>query len=152
MKNILLVAVLAAMTVLPLSAQQRLIRGDKAPELQVKEWITQAQPSGGRAMMVEFFHSGNSTSVARVAQLDATAREAAGKLNVVVITREDSPAVKALLGDKAFFAGIDDDGKTFAAFSTLYVPYTVIVDKRGRVAWHGNPASLTSADITQLIK
>lgn len=150
MKKIIL-SVLFALAMLPLPAQ-RLARGEKAPELQVGEWISENQPSRGGAMMVEFFHSGNPTSVGRIGQLDIIARDSAGKLSVVVVTREDSPAVKGMLGYKAFFSAIDDNGKTFSAFSALYVPYAVIVDRKGRVAWLGNPSTLTDDDIADLIK
>lgn len=103
-------------------------------------------------MMVEFFHPDNSRSVERIALLDQMARSYSGSMSVVVITRENDARVRELLDGKAFFAAVDDDGKTFSAYSAFYVPYAVIADRRGRVTWLGNPTSLTEADITQYIR
>lgn len=153
MKKTILLSILAFAFAMPLCGQQRLARGERAPGLQVKEWVSVELPAGSRAMFVEFFHPSNATSVDRArVLLDVIAKDNAGRLNVVVVTHEDSPQVRELLAGKAFFAAIDDEGKTFSSYSALYVPYAVIVDRRGRVAWLGNPSTLTAADITELIK
>lgn len=131
---------------------QRLSRGEKMPDYQFKGWISTSQPSGSKATMVEFFHSGNKVSVDRLAALEQLAKDNSRTLNVIVVTREDTPEVRKMLGGRAFFSAIDDEGKTFAAFSALYVPYAVVADKKGRVVWLGNPVSLKAGEVQQLIQ
>lgn len=150
MKRIILIT-LFALAAMPLWGQ-RLSRGEKMPDYQVKAWISASQPSGGKATLVEFFHSGNKVSVDRLAALEQLAKDNSRVLNVLVVTREDTPEVRKMLGGKAFHAAVDDDGKTFSAFSALYVPYAVLADKKGRVVWLGNPVSLKTEDIPQLIQ
>ncbi len=142
MKRFILLAAVALCAAATASAQ-RLVIGERAPEFTVSRWLT-AQPDDGKPMMLEFFHSSNPQSCSRLATLDRIARDNAGSLNVVVVTREDSGEVASMLtgGSPAYFVALDDGGKTFSAFAARYVPYCVILDKRGRVVWVGNPTSL----------
>lgn len=150
MKRILLLSTLL-LAFSPLFGQ-RLARGEKMPELQVKQWISQSQPAPGKATLVEFFHSGNKTSVERLKALEELAKSNSSKLNVIVVTRENTAPVTQMLSGKSYFAVLDDEGKTFSAYSAIYVPYTVIADRRGRVVWLGNPTSITDKEIADLIK
>lgn len=152
MKRITLLAALL-LAALPLSAQ-RLVIGERAPELKVERWLSAAPSLDNKAVMVEFFHSSNQKSADRLPQLSQLARANADKLTVVVLTREDDPTVTARLldGNPAYYAGYDGTGAAFNSFEARYVPYAVIYDKRGRVLWVGNPSSLSDSDIKTLIK
>lgn len=132
---------------------QRIVIGDRAPELKAHSWLTAKPNLDGKSVMVEFFHSTNKYSVSRLRELDRLARSSNGKLAVVVVTREHDPKVKSLItnGGPAYYAMLDDAGKTFTAYGTKFVPYAVIYDRKGRVIWLGNPTSLTNEDIIKML-
>lgn len=153
MKRFLMLAALAMLVAAPLRAQ-RLVIGERAPELTVARWLNGAPDTDGKAVMVEFYHSSNRSSAERLARLDAIAKAHANDLAVIVVTREDDSAVTSALlqGNPSYRVGYDGDGSVFSAFSARYVPYSVITDRRGRILWVGNPSSLTDADITGIIE
>lgn len=152
MKRILFTAAFLLAT-LPLPAQ-RLVIGERVPELKVERWLSDAPSTGNKAVMVEFFHSSNPKSIERLARLDELARIDRDNLTVIVLTREDDPAVtgRLLEGNPSYYAGYDGAGTAFNSFGARYVPYSVIYDKRGRVLWVGNPSALSNADVERLIK
>lgn len=153
MKKFLLTAAAALIAMSPLSAQ-RLVIGERSPEVRPAQWLNGVPDTDNRALMVEFFHSSNKKSMERLPDLDQLARANGGKLTVIVITRENDPAVTSALlaGDPSYFVGYDGDGSVSSAFTALYVPYSVISDKRGRILWLGNPSSLSNADVAVIIK
>lgn len=152
MKRILSIAALL-LAALPLSAQ-RLVIGERAPELKVERWLSAAPVAGTKAVMVEFFHSANQSSVERLARLDELARNNKDKLTVIIVTKESDPAVtgRLLEGNPSYYSAYDGGGAAFTSFGARYVPYAVIFDKRGRVLWVGNPSSLSDNDIATILK
>lgn len=152
MKRTLLMAALL-FAALPLAAQ-RLIIGERAPELKVERWLTSAPSTTNKAVMVEFFHSSNPQGTERLARLDELARNNKDKLTVVVVTRENDTVVtgRILEGNPSYYVGYDGEGTAFTSFEARYVPYSVIYDKRGRVLWVGNPSSLSNTEVEEIIK
>ena len=136
---------LLAILAIPLHAQ-RLVIGERVPDLNITQWLNGAPVSDGKAVMVEFYHSSNPKGAERLAQLD-------DRLAVIVVTREkDDAVISSLLGgNPSYRVGYDGDGSVFSAFSARYVPYSVIYDKRGRILWVGNPSSLSAADVADII-
>lgn len=127
---------------------QRLVGGEKVPEVRFGEWLTPAAAADG-PMYLEFFHPASTASVKRVAVLEAMAVKYGGKMGVVLLVRDDADKARGILAGKGyhFHAAMDDKGKTYTAFDVQYVPFGVLVNGKGRVVWFGNPASLTDAEI-----
>lgn len=149
-RNILLItALLSAFTVLRTDAQ-RFVIGEKAPSVRVSEWLSPTQPSGGKAQLIEFFHSSNKQCPMRLAVLDDLAAQYPGKLEVIVVTKEPVEKIEGILqpAESHYFVASDDNGRTFASFGAQFVPYSVLIDKKGRVVWFGNPSSLDEATIS----
>ena len=46
---------------------------------------------------------------------------------------------------------LDDEGKTFDAYGVKFVPFSVLLDAKGRVLWFGNSSRLTSQDLDGLL-
>ena len=127
---------------------QRLVNGEKVPEIRFGEWLTPAASAEG-PMYLEFFHPASTASVKRVALLEAMAVKYGSKMGVVLLVRDNAGKAKAILSGKGyhFRAAMDDKGKTYTAFDVQYVPFGVLINGKGRVVWFGNPASLTDAEI-----
>lgn len=151
-KKLIVTAAFAAASIAGATAQKLMI-GEKAPELKVKEWINQ-RPTQNTARLIEFYHSSDQKSQARLAALDAYAKKFGGLLSIVLISREDKASIQssALSQPRAYAVGADDEGKTFAAYSVQYVPFSVLVDPKGKVVWFGNPANLEESTISGALK
>ena len=143
--------VLVAAMVFTAAAAQVLVIGEKVPDFRVKEWADMYKPISApqKMMLVEFFHPSNEGSVGRLAELDRLARDYPAGLTVVVITKEDSAEVRRMLREASvrYHIGIDDAGRTFAAFGVQYVPYAVLVDPKGRLLWVGNSTTMDDSVI-----
>ncbi len=141
---------IAALVFMAATAQV-LVIGEKVPDFKVREWIVMDKPVPvpQKMILVEFFHPSNAGSVKRLAELDRLAGEYPAGLTVTVITKDDSEVSRKMLRDASarYHAGIDDAGRTFAAFGVQYVPYAVLVDPKGRLLWMGNPATMDDSII-----
>lgn len=151
MKNILILTVL--MLTAATASGQRLVIGEKAPSVRVKEWLSPSQPTGGKPQLIEFFHSSNKQCPMRLAVLDDLAERYAGKLEVIIVAKEPLEKISDILqaADSYYFVGLDDGGRTFAGFGAQFVPFSVLVDKKGRVQWFGNPSSLDEETISGVL-
>ena len=97
MKRLLTMALLAILAI-PLHAQ-RLVIGERVPDLNITQWLNGAPVSDGKAVMVEFYHSSNPKGAERLAQLDELAKSYGDRLAVIVVTREkDDAVISSLLG------------------------------------------------------
>lgn len=142
MRHILLM--FAALTLsMHLAHGQKLIIGGRAPELKVKEWAT-TKPAESGPRLIEFFFSGSKPSVDRLTQVDAIAKTFNGRLTVIVITKEPKDKVMSILSpsSRSYFVAMDDNGRSFDAYGIQFVPFCVIIDNKGRIAWFGNSTSL----------
>ena len=137
---------LLAVVVVAVADAQRLVIGEKAPELKVAKWVDGAVPVEGRPRMVEFVVSSSAPSVKRIGVLKALAHKYRDNLDVVLVVRESPEKIAPLIGEReALLVGYDDGGKTCVAFDVQYVPFGVLIDRRGRVVWSGN-ASMFEED------
>ena len=133
---------------------QRLVIGERSPELKTDDWITDAPTYDDRNVMVEFYHSSNKNNAERLEMLNGLAQSAQNDLVVVVVTNESDPEVRLQLtsGDPKYYVAYDKDGNIFRSYCARYVPYAVIYDKHRRVLWVGNPSALAYKDIVRIIK
>lgn len=151
MRKLFILIAAVALSASTLSGQ-RLMVGDKAPEIKGK-WMAGTPDLSGKTVMVEFYHSTNASSAARLSELDKLARDSRNKMVVVVVTREHTPNVAAQLtsGGPAYYPLLDS-GTTFPAYKVQYVPFSVIYDRKGRILWLGNPSSMSKEEIMQFAK
>lgn len=135
------------------ASAQKLVIGEKAPEIKVKEWIADKPADENNARLVEFFHSGNKQCVTRLKELDRIAKKFK-KLNVIVVSKESAEKVSGILapGSQSYYPALDDAGKTFENFGVQFVPFGVLIDKKGKVVWFGNPSSLSDDEIGEVAK
>ncbi len=151
MKRFLIAACMACMALA--ADAQKISVGDRAPEVKAAAWPDKAPRGGERVRMIEFFYSRSAPSMARVAPLDAMAEKYGGRLDVIVVCREDAVTVaKAIGGSHTFYTAIDDENRTFAAYGVQYIPYGVVVDAKGRVVWAGNPEKLSDEELGKYLK
>lgn len=125
------------------------VTGSRMQRLSAKEWCNDRKPSLKRkAVLVEFFSSANPSVLAHVEHLELIASANAELLETVVIAREPAEVMERIfpVGNRCFVA-IDADGSLFDRYGVRTVPCTVLLDRRGRVVWSGDPATLTDERI-----
>lgn len=153
MKKIVLLILLSFTAVFALKAQ-KLVIGEKAPDLRIKEWLSDKKAADNTVKLVEFFHTSSKQCSSRLNGLNSLAKKYPGQLSVVLVAKESVDKIRPIVtpANKEFAIGIDDAGKTFDHYGVQFVPFSVLIDKKGRVVWFGNPASLTDDTIEKALK
>ncbi len=152
MKRIILIVTLMLVSVSAMQAQ-RLVIGEKAPEIRVGAWQNGRAPGSG-AMLVDFFASSNPRCVANLDKLNAIQGDFGSRLHVIVISREGIAATAEFTAGKnyRFYLGEDDGGKSFTAFGVRFVPFSALIDARGHLVWTGNVATLSSDTLDRALR
>ena len=126
---------------------QKLIIGVKAPDLKIKEWITDQQPNSGKPTLIEFFFSRSEPSCRRLTVMDSFAKKYGDSLNVIVIACEPKERVLKATEKYIFAVGLDTDNKTFSAYGAEFVPFGVLLDDKNKVLWFGNSSKFGDKEL-----
>ncbi len=126
---------------------QKLIIGVKAPDLKIKEWITDQQPNSGKPTLIEFFFSRSEPSCRRLTVMDSFAKKYGDSLNVIVIACEPKDRVLKATEKYIFAVGLDTDNKTFSAYGAEFVPFGVLLDDKNKVLWFGNSSKFGDKEL-----
>lgn len=134
---------------------QKLIIGEKAPEIKVVEWLGGKAPViVGKAMFVDFFHSSNPQCVTSLDKINALHKSYGTKMNFIILSKEGMDKMISVVNGKGygFFVGIDEGGKTFSGYDVRFVPFSVLIDTRGRLVWTGNVTTLSDDIVEKAMK
>jgi len=127
--------------------------GDPAAPLKISEWIkgdpvNLADAKGKKIVVVEFWATWCPPCRTSIPHLTDLAKKFKDKDVVIVGISDEKPAVvKAFvekMGSKMdYVVAIDDDNATAEGYMRAYdqngIPHAFLVDKSGRVVWHGHP-------------
>jgi thiol-disulfide isomerase/thioredoxin len=127
--------------------------GDEAKPLAIAKWVKgkkvdMAKGKGKKVYVVEFWATWCAPCLTTIPHLTELQKKYKEKGVVFIgVSDEKASVVKNFvekMGDKMdYVVAIDDDEKTTAAFMAAFgqtaIPHAFIVDKEGRVAWHGHP-------------
>lgn len=155
MKKTVVLILLALLIPFADAAAQKIILGERVPELKVGAWLAGQLPKAATMTYVEFFHSSNPSCIASLDKLKEYTNKYGTKLRVVVLTQEAEEKVSALLKpylSKQISVGFDTDGRIFTAFGVNYVPFGVLLDAKNRSLWMGNTLQLTPRILEQSTK
>lgn len=154
MKKIMLCLAFLLLSAAAVNAQ-KLVIGEKTPDIRVSAWLTEVPVMQGKATLIDFFHSSNEQSVRGLAKLNDFAKRYEGRLNVIVLNKEGFENVSQHLNAQkgyVLYMGFDEGGRIFAAYDVRFVPFSVLLDFRGRLVWTGNVNSLTDDIIKQALR
>jgi thiol-disulfide isomerase/thioredoxin len=128
--------------------------GDKAPALQIKEWVKGAavdlaSGDGKKAYVVEFWATWCPPCRASIPHLTEMQKKFKDKVTFIGVSDEPAPTVRKFverMGDKMDYAvAVDDNRQTSArymgAFGIGGIPHAFVVDASGAIVWHGHPMS-----------
>jgi thiol-disulfide isomerase/thioredoxin len=149
MKNLLLPLAAAFLGVAGLHAAEL---GDPAKPLDIKEWVKGspvdlAAGKGKTVYVVEFWATWCPPCRASIPHLTELQKKFKDKGVVFIgVSDEKSDVVKKFvekMGDKMDYTVAIDGGKTAEGYMEAYgingIPHAFIVDKAGKIAWHGHP-------------
>ncbi len=134
-------------------AQHAAELGDPAAPLKIAEWIkggpvSLADAKGKQIVVVEFWATWCPPCRTSIPHLTELAKKFKDKDVVIVGISDEKPqVVKAFvekMGPKMdYVVAIDDDNATAEGYMRAYgqngIPHAFVVDKQGRVVWHGHP-------------
>lgn len=153
MRRLILLTIFT-LTIASNALAQRVLIGEKAPEIKTKAWGDSGKPSlNNTPYIIHFFILSNQAGVDMLSPADDIAKKHKGKINVVVMSRDEPAKVKESLKSRTFtlFIGFDDENRTYTTYNIKFVPYSVLVDAKGRVVWCGNTAQLTTSIIEKVL-
>ncbi|HPD13787.1 MAG TPA: TlpA disulfide reductase family protein [Planctomycetota bacterium] len=154
-----LLAVLAA-ALLGGSSALALDVGDTAPAIQVKTWVANKpvtlEAAKGKVLVVEFWATWCQPCRRTIPHINKLHKKYGDKDVVFVgITEEDEATVKKYMETMAmdYHVGLDDAGKTNNAYmkGVAGIPHAFVVDRDGKVAWHGHPLTKMAQVIEELV-
>lgn len=149
----LIITLLALVSTAMVCNGQNMAIGTKVPAIAPAEWYGAPMVVQSEPILVEFFHTSNRDAAARAIELTRLAKKYDGKMKVVVITTQPRELVEEMVDTASgYFVAIDADRKIHTAYGVKYVPYSVIVDNKGRLAWLGNSKTLTDKLIDDYIE
>lgn len=139
---------------LPAAPPRALKPGDPAPALDAAKWFKGVEVKSfekGRAYVVEFWATWCMPCRASIPKLTATQKKHAAKGVTVIGVSVDQGADASRkvqdfvdkAGDRMVYSIMLDGGGTGAAYlggaGVQGIPHAFVVDKDGRMVWHGNP-------------
>ena len=145
--------VIAAFLVMCINSWGQIFKiGSKALKAESREWLTEPPTAKRQTILVEFFHSSNSTCVERIDTLRQIASQHADSLTVIVVVRGDDSKGQQILVDKrqGYFVA-QTTPRSLRALGVRYVPYAYVACPNRRVAWCGNPVFLKHETLKTII-
>ncbi len=139
--------------------------GDPAPALEIAEWVKGgpvdlASGKGKKIFVVEFWATWCPPCRTSIPHLTELQKKYKAKDVVFIgVSDEKASVVKPFVekqGDKMdYVVAADKDRKTFAAYMKAYgmngIPHAFVVDKEGRIVWHGHPMAELDQTIQQIL-
>lgn len=152
MKTYFLVLLFSIATSISASAQKLMI-GEKTPELRVSEWLKEKPQSGKKIYVIEFAHTTSPPSMSRLERLNNLAKSKPD-INIILLFKESKDIVHNHTRhiNYNFFVAIDNEGKTFSSYGVNFVPFSIIIDKKGHAIWFGNSDQLNDNIINEALK
>lgn len=158
----IVVALILACLTLPASAIEL---GDKAPPLSIQTWVKGKQLSleagkGKTIFVVEFWATWCPPCRTSIPHLTELQKKYAAKDVVFIgISDEDlakvSPFVKEMGEKMAYTVAVDAEHKTSKAYMEAFgvdsIPHAFIVNKEGKLIWHGHPMDGMEEVLAQVI-
>ena len=135
--------------------------GDKAPPLQIQEWIvgepaTPSKPEGETVYVVEFWATWCAPCRTSIPHLNELYLDLKDEGVVIVGISDEPPAtIKPFVEEMnmQYRVAADDNGATTRAWTERGrgIPYALIVSKDGTVVWHGHPMAGLEAVLRQVL-
>ncbi|MFI3299129.1 MAG: redoxin family protein [Rikenellaceae bacterium] len=147
MKKYLITTLLLLLVSMGELCAQKLVIGSKVEghnELTSLEWIG-GTPQKDKTWIIDFFSSANPTAVRFYEEHLPRVSDLVGdEVEIIIVTTrgdDDFFELASNDGDKYHFV-IDGNAELFKLLQVKFIPYTVVIDKNGKILWQGNLSDL----------
>lgn len=136
--------------------------GDPAPPLKISEWVKGkpvdlAAVKGQQVVVVEFWATWCPPCRASIPHLTEMQKKFKDVIFIGVTDEEVAKVKKFVtkMGDQMdYVVAVDDGKKTSAGYMEAFgqggIPHSFIVDKEGRIVWHGHPMAGLAEAVTEV--
>ncbi|PHN03270.1 redoxin domain-containing protein [Flavilitoribacter nigricans] len=153
-----LVAALILGSVVLMTAQSPIPIGEKCPPLRITDWVQNAPPEQdleNKVIVVDFWATWCGPCLKAVPHFNKLVAEFAGdqRIQFLSMTYERPAKIERTLERIDFRSAVvtDQENWTQEAFGIAEIPYTLVIDAAGKLAWKGNPEFLTPDHIRQVL-
>ncbi|MHC4990486.1 MAG: TlpA family protein disulfide reductase, partial [Planctomycetota bacterium] len=135
------------------------VRGRRAPELAVNEWINGRPDAHGKVVMIDFWATWCGPCVQSIPHLNTLADKFRNDLVIVGLSDEDELRFedglrKRNLRHESFRypIAIDNRGRMKKALQVRAIPHAIVMSSDWVVRWQGHPAGLDEKTMEQIVK
>lgn len=121
---------------------QRIATRERTPKIKTRHWLDDIVPQQAEYTYIEFIRSTSLPCIESCRKIKHYTDTADNPFRVVLITHEAPDLIDRRIREcLGGYVGllIDDSGRLFDDFGVRYVPFGIILDKKRRAVWFGNP-------------
>ncbi len=132
---------------------QRLVSGEKAPRMVSVESVFGNHPTKGNPVLLEFFMVNSSQVDSQIETITELSRRHDGVLDIIMISKDELSDIRRLFDGTTpkFIVLHDMTGKVFTDYGVRYVPFSVLIDKKGNYIWQGRSNNIPPQVINSAI-
>lgn len=129
------------------------LRGKKAPEIRVGEWIANEPKLDGKVVMVEFWATWCGPCKKSIPHLGELQKKYPNELAVIGISNEDAGTIRGFMKHTKmeYSVASDTQNQVMSVVRSPGIPHAFVMSPDGIVRWQGHPASLSEETLQQII-
>jgi thiol-disulfide isomerase/thioredoxin len=138
---------------IPLAAAEGPKVGEAPPAIQLDEWISAPADFNGKPVLLEFWATWCPPCRASIPHLNEINAKYKDKgLVIVGVSDEDAAGIREFQKGVPmnYPNGVSKD--LVQKFGVSGIPHAFLIDKSGKLIWHGHPMRITDADIDKALK
>ena len=131
---------------------QNIALNERVPRIRRAEWLGGHIPTQSDFTYMEFIHSRSMPSRRSVERIVEHSRKIPS-LNVIIVTKESATVAEAWLTEHMSGGEgvIVQAERIFDRYGVQYAPFGIIIDRKRRALWFGNPRQLDTKTIERLV-
>jgi len=129
------------------------LRGHRAPDFHVDEWVTDRPDARGKVVVICFIDSDDDDCLAAFPHLNQLTTRFLDNAVILVLSEETEREVRSTLRreDAKFAAAVDFREKMYEAAGVTVIPHCLVMSSDWIVRWQGRPERLSAETMQQII-
>lgn len=128
------------------------VRGQRAPDFVVENWVTDRPDASGKFMLIDFWATWCGPCRRSIPELNEFAARFKNRLVVIGVSDESEAAIRKMSDPHINYAvASDTKGRMSQKLEITGIPHCILVDPRGVVRYEGMPTYLDDAKLQHLL-